>query len=689
MLILSWGLQAVNNPENTKSAIPRKPVRHGSDKTPSKYFSFYPSPIRLMIVIVLSVFLCEAFVMVIIHPMYHLSPWFLAIFDAIILTLLISPVLYLLVFRPLVQRVHESKKAEQFLRENELRFQTVFQTSPDAVMLSRLNDGLIEEVNEGFVVLTKYSEQEVKGRTSLDINIWVNPKDREKMVGRLQKDGELEHFETEVIRKDGRLISVLITAKVIMLNDEPHILSVSRDITGLKKAQKILEASHQFLQIANRYNEMNPLLTEFIAVIKELTNCSAAGIRILDEDGKIPYQAFEGFSEQFYESENSHTLDSINCMCANVVLQKTDLHHPYFTEAGSFCINSTTRFLKILSQEEKAQTCDVCSKDGYESVALVPIRLGDKILGLIHVGGPRPNMFPSENIELLEGASMQLGAAIERVRAEEALQESHRKLEKRVENRTAQLLSANELLKIEIEERKLKEKKLLEQQDKLRSLSSKLLLTEERERRRIAIELHDRIGQTLAITKIKLGELRETTSSNSAAKALDEIREFVSQTIRDTRSLTFELSPPVLHELGLEAALAWLANQTREKHGLQIELKDDGKSKPLDDSCRVIAFQATRELLFNIVKHAQARSAKVSVRRDNDSIRIEIEDDGIGFDISEIDSIESSSRGFGLFSLRERLSPLGGRIEIQSGTGNGTRAIIVLPMACKLEDTEE
>jgi len=516
----------------------------------------------------------------------------------------------------------------------------------------------VEEVNEGFVVLTKYSEQEVKGRTSLDINIWVNPKDREKMVGRLQKDGELEHFETEVIRKDGRLISVLITAKVIMLNDEPHILSVSRDITGLKKAQKILEASHQFLQIANRYNEMNPLLTEFIAVIKELTNCSAAGIRILDEDGKIPYQAFEGFSEQFYESENSHTLDSINCMCANVVLQKTDLHHPYFTEAGSFCINSTTRFLKILSQEEKAQTCDVCSKDGYESVALVPIRLGDKILGLIHVGGPRPNMFPSENIELLEGASMQLGAAIERVRAEEALQESHRKLEKRVENRTAQLLSANELLKIEIEERKLKEKKLLEQQDKLRSLSSKLLLTEERERRRIAIELHDRIGQTLAITKIKLGELRETTSSNSAAKALDEIREFVSQTIRDTRSLTFELSPPVL-------------------------------SKPLDDSCRVIAFQATRELLFNIVKHAQARSAKVSVRRDNDSIRIEIEDDGIGFDISEIDSIESSSRGFGLFSLRERLSPLGGRIEIQSGTGNGTRAIIVLPMACKLEDTEE
>jgi len=275
----------------------------------------------------------------------------------------------------------------------------------------------------------------------------------------------------------------------------------------------------------------------------------------------------------------------------------------------------------------------------------------------------------------------------QRKRIEDALQNAHDNLEQQVQNRTAQLVSANELLGIEIEERKYNEKKLLEHQVKLRSLSSELLLTEERERRHIATELHDRIGQTLAVTKIKLGELRGVSTSNETFKIMDDIQEFIEQTIKDTRSLTFELSPPVLYELGLEAALAWLVNQTRQKHGLQIEFNDDGQTKPLDNSCRVIIFQAARELIFNIVKHARAQRATVSVRKDNDAIRIDIEDDGLGFDISELSATASSSRGFGLFSIRERINPLGGRMEIQSAPGGGTRTTIVLPLACNIDDT--
>jgi PAS domain S-box-containing protein len=174
----------------------------------------------------------------------------------------------------------------------------------------------------------------------------------------------------------------------------------------------------------------------------------------------------------------------------------------------------------------------------------------------------------------------------DRKRIEDALQSAHDNMEQQVKIRTAQLVSANKQLNAEIEERKTKEKKLLEHQVKLRSLSSELLLTEERERRHIATELHDRIGQNLAVTKIKLGEMRAASVSSGTAEALDGIRKFIEQTIQDTRSLTFELSPPVLYELGLEAALAWLVNLTREKHGLQIEFNDDGQPKPLDNSCR-------------------------------------------------------------------------------------------------------
>ena len=252
-------------------------------------------------------------------------------------------------------------------------------------------------------------------------------------------------------------------------------------------------------------------------------------------------------------------------------------------------------------------------------------------------------------------------------------------------DRTAKLVSANELLNREIEERIRSENKLLEQQEKLRSLSSELLLTEERERRRIATEVHDRIGQTLAVARIKLGEVQQALASNEAAKTLDEIRQYIEQTIQDTRSLTFELSPPVLYELGLEAALAWLATQIREKHHIRINVKDDGQSKPLEVSCRVVLFQATRELLFNVVKHARAQSAEVSIEKDNDTIRIKVEDDGVGFDTAELEATESGSTGFGLFSIRERLNPLGGNLEIKSEPGAGSRFTIALPHSCKIE----
>ena len=203
-----------------------------------------------------------------------------------------------------------------------------------------------------------------------------------------------------------------------------------------------LEASLRFLEIANRHSEMTPLLDEFVAALKDLTGCAAIGVRILGDDGQIPYESHTGFPREFYELESPLSIKSDQCMCINVVTGDTDPKLPFYTDAGSFYMNGTTRFLATVSDQEKAKTRNVCNEFGYESVALVPVRLAEKILGLIHLADPREGLMPLEGVKVLEAVAMQLGTAIQRVRAEEALREAKDQLEARVRRRTADLTQA-------------------------------------------------------------------------------------------------------------------------------------------------------------------------------------------------------------------------------------------------------
>ncbi|HUS57989.1 MAG TPA: PAS domain S-box protein [Planctomycetota bacterium] len=227
--------------------------------------------------------------------------------------------------------------------------------------------------------------------------------------------------------------------------------------------------------------------------------------------------------------------------------------------------------------------------------------------------------------------------------------------------------------------RKRAENDLLDYQRQLQSLASELSLTEESERRRIANELHDRIGQSLALAKIKLGELRKAMHTPPLAEQTSRIVQLIEQTIKDTRLLTVELSPPILYELGFPAAVEWLTEQIHEQHGIASEFEDDCLPKPLDDDIRVVLFQAARELLVNVVKHAHAGSVKVKLKRDGDRIIVRVEDDGIGFDAAR-PAEKHGEAGFGLFSVRERLGHLGGRVAIDSKEKAGTVVTLEAPL---------
>ncbi|MDB6039158.1 MAG: putative Response regulator/sensory box histidine kinase [Verrucomicrobiales bacterium] len=238
-----------------------------------------------------------------------------------------------------------------------------------------------------------------------------------------------------------------------------------------------------------------------------------------------------------------------------------------------------------------------------------------------------------------------------------------------------------------INERKQTETKVLAYQEQLQSLASKLSLSEERERRRIATNLHDRIGQSLAFAILKLSALSQQEITDTQKESIREIRQLIEDAMGDTRSLTFELSPPVLYELGLVPAVEWLARKIQQDHGIETRFHDDGQPKPLDEDFRIVLFQAVRELLVNVVKHARASHAQVLVRRDGDALRVIIEDDGVGFDPAAKQSWSEGSAGFGLFSTRERLDYLGGQVKIRSNPGEGTRITLLAPL--KLDDDTE
>jgi signal transduction histidine kinase len=150
--------------------------------------------------------------------------------------------------------------------------------------------------------------------------------------------------------------------------------------------------------------------------------------------------------------------------------------------------------------------------------------------------------------------------------------------------------------------------------------------------------------------------------------------------IQDTRSLTFELSLPVLYELGFEAAVEWYAKHVRSQHGIKVEVQKDMLPIPMDDEFKVLLFRSVRELMINIVKHAQAHNARVTIRRDGDEVNIEVEDDGVGIKDVLRDPRLKSNGGFGLFSIRERLHYLGGRVQVDSEHNRGTRITLMVPL---------
>ena len=236
------------------------------------------------------------------------------------------------------------------------------------------------------------------------------------------------------------------------------------------------------------------------------------------------------------------------------------------------------------------------------------------------------------------------------------------------------LRSFAEQLELEVAERT---DELVQSQTELRNLATELTLAEQRERKRLAAELHDHLQQELVLGKIKLGQGKRMARNHSCSALMHQVDESLSRALAYTRTLVADLSPPMLRDHGLATGLKWLG-QYMKKYDLTVTVTVPDEDVTLPEDQTLLLFQSVRELLINSWKHAGTGEACVAVKRGMNVLRIEVRDKGKGF--AAVDSPSEISSKFGLFSIRERMAALGGAFEIVSVPGSGTTCILTVPL---------
>ena len=634
--------------------------------------------LKIILLLSSAIFVCEALVMGIMAGLAVQESWKAALLDSTILLFFLSPVLYFLIYRPMQLNLREKTRNESRLLESRERLETVFQTSPDAIILSRLEDGLIVKVNEGFVKLTGFSREEAVGRTTTGLGLWAKPEGRAKMIDLLKQDGHLNNLEIRARRRDGAVFTGLLSARCITLGREPHLLSVLKDIDRIKQVERKITIANRFLKIANTRSTLDALLKTLIAEVKTITDCSAAAVGLIQDHHRLTFVSQSGFAGKLATCCAPKAPGCRGCLCAAVFSGHPERFEDHSTQKGSLYTDGKDALVTLHGAESMRTDNKTCLAD-FPSVAVIPIQSGEKLIGFILMADERPGRFGMDMVDLLEFASFQMGVAIERSLAADALLDSHLQLERIVAERTAELEDVNEKLQLEIQEKGRQEALLLENQRRLRDLTSELLRAQNEERKKLATELHDSIGHNMAILKIGLKELQGQNDSTESENILGKVMEKTSEIIQEVRSMSFNLSPPSLYSVGVGAALEELTEQMMEEHGLQIVFMNELKAEKLDEHQRFLIYTAARELLFNIVKHARAQKAVLSLKVLGGRVEVTAEDNGKGFDPGQMNAGGDRPSGFGLFSIRERAISLGGDLTIESRTEGGSRVRMTLP----------
>ncbi len=493
-------------------------------------------------------------------------------------------------------------------------------------------------VNRAFCRMVGWSQEELVGMPAPFV-YWP-PEEQERITREfrsLLRTGEPRPMEMRLRRRNGeRFDALVLPSPILDAAGKPvgWVASVN-DVSEQKEEQRRTEATNEVLKWFSRAANRKEYLDGVLDLVHRWSGCRCAGIRVVVASQHIPYESYVGFSREFWESENWLSLEQDQCACIRVVLGKPDPQDlPVMTRAGSFLCNDTESFVGDLSNGERGRFRGACLRCGFRTVAIVPVRYRDRILGAIHLADERPGNVPPRVAEFVETIAGIVGEAVHRFNLETELRQS---------------------------------------EARLRQVSIELLNAQENERKRISREIHDSIGQCLNAIKYRVEDTLLRKSRAEMAERLKDLVPIVQEAVEEARRIQTALRPPILDDLGILASLNWFLREFEGTYrGIKVERALSVAEEEIPEALKTVIYRVVQEALNNVAKHSRAKRVSVSLARNADGLELSIRDNGVGFEPAHVEAAAPESKGMGMTSMRERVALSGGAFAVVSAPGAGT-----------------
>jgi PAS domain S-box-containing protein len=614
--------------------------------------------------------------------------------------------------------ITERKRAEEALRETREQVQAIIDNTPSLVYIKDI-EGRLQLVNRKFEAVFGLPGRKLVGKTSHDIIMSKEVADAHRAAD-LEVMAKRAGVSVEEVNDepDGR--HTYLSTKFPLFDAAGKIYGVcgiSTDITEHKRAEQALRESEERLRLAlkatndvvwdwdvinntQKWNESGTIAFGWTDIVERPQSAHWWVERVHPEDMQRVSDGFFAVvnnpeADYWHDEYRFRKADGSYAQVMDRGYVLRDKQGKAFRMIGAM-LDITDRKLaeqalreseiKFRAMFENSRDAINVSKNGVQIFAnsaflkLYGYQSNEEIAGTSVVD----HVAPGHRQQILQNINRRAaGESVPGFYETRGLKTDGTEFDEEINISTYELNGETYSIAVirDITERKQAEQKILEYQKRLKKLAIQLTLVEEQERRRIAGQLHDEVSQTLAMAKIKLDTLRNSLQSEASAAVIKEISSSVEEVILETRMLTFELSNPILYEVGFEAAVEdWLNDNIREKHGIATEFYDDGLPKPLNENLKTMLFRNVRELLNNCIKHAKAGKIMVGLRRINDSIEVTVEDNGVGFDPAQVRTKTGKKATYGLFSIRENIENAGGYFEIESKSGAGCKTIMTVPL---------